>query len=384
MGILRPPRTGLQVQVLLLIAFSKKVSVPMSKSKLTLPNAVLSAAIASGLFLTPGLQQPVRASDTLENDAALQNRLLLSVQFNAPGDAAPQTGLGGGVRGSVQFSLPGGATPSTSIGGGTRGSVQFSLPGGATPSTSIGGGTRGSVQFSLPGGATPSTSLGGGTRGTVFSYPGDSSPPDTAGGGSRGEIWFETQTPEELIPVTEVGMQGQGTPMRAVLPPSQYGQTVSARPTFFVYMPQTLSQEVFFSVQDEQGKTLYHTRLNMSGQGGVVSVTLPDNAPELEIGKNYLWFFAPIQPGEILRPDNAATVGWVKRVEAASDRESFSSAIEQASAYAKEGIWYDTLSVLAQAQRSQPDNAALVQEWKELLEQVGLEAIATQPIAEQL
>jgi hypothetical protein len=115
-----------------------------------------------------------------------------------------------------------------------------------------------------------------------------------------------------------------------------------------------------------------------------LKLTLPENAPELEIGQNYLWFFAPIQPDGILRPDNATSVGWVKRVEATRDRQSFSSVIEQATAYAKAGVWYDTLSVLAQARRSQPNDVILEKEWKELLEQVGLEAIATQPFSEQL
>ncbi len=58
--------------------------------------------------------------------------------------------------------------------------------------------------------------------------------------------------------------------------------------------------------------------------------------------------------------------------------------IELAALYASSGIWYDTIALLGAAKLAQPGDATLASEWKELLEQVGLEAIAAQPIAEQL
>jgi len=174
--------------------------------------------------------------------------------------------------------------------------------------------------------------------------------------------------------------------MTALLPTTQHGRTAEARPTFFVYLPPTSSKEVFFSLQDEQGNHHYQTILKISGHRGVVSITLPDEAPELEVGTNYMWFFAPIEPDGILRPDNAGVTGWVKRVESPTQdsQNSALNPIELATEYAKQGIWYDTLKILATAQLAQPDDAILIDEWKELLEQVELNAIATQPIAEQL
>ena len=52
--------------------------------------------------------------------------------------------------------------------------------------------------------------------------------------------------------------------------------------------------------------------------------------------------------------------------------------------YAQEGIWYDTLATLNAAKLAQPDDVTLASEWKDLLQQVGLEAIADRPLAEQL
>ena len=378
----------------------------MSKSKLSLSQSVLSATLISGLLLVTELYKPAQASLTPNERETLPSDSLISVRFEAPGDGAPKSSIGGGVRGNVQFAVPGDAAPRSSVGGGVRGNVQFAAPGEAAPRSSVGGGVRGNVQFGAPGDAAPRNSVGGGVRGNVqFAAPGEAAPRSSVGGGVRGNVQFgapgdaaprnsvgggvrgvQFGTPGDAAPRNSVGggVRGDEPPaMAALLPSTKNGRTVSAHPTFFVYLPPTLSKEVFFSVQDEQGNNLYQTRRKISGQGGIISVTLPENAPALETGKNYVWFFAPILPDGILRPDNYVVTGWVKRVEAnvGSDRQS---PVEQATAYGKAGIWYDTLKILATAQRSQPNNANLTKEWKELLEQVGLNAIATQPLAEQL
>ena len=276
----------------------------------------------------------------LEN-ISLQNNLV-ALQFELPDDAVPQTSVGGGVRGKVTFALPEqAATPNTSVGGGVRGKVTFALPGqAATPNTSVGGGVRGEVQFALPGqAATPNTSVGGGVR-------------------------------------------GKQIPLTALVPTTKHGRTVSARPTIFAYLPSIGAEEVFFSIQDEAGNSHYHTMLKVPAQGGVISVTLPDSAPELGLNKNYLWYFAPIEPGGILKPDNYAVTGWVTRIEAdINQQELASSPIELATEYASAGIWYDTLEILAKAQQSDPSNTTFSSEWHDLLEQLELEEIASKPIA---
>jgi hypothetical protein len=82
-----------------------------------------------------------------------------------------------------------------------------------------------------------------------------------------------------------------------------------------------------------------------------------------------------------IRPDNYAVTGWVKRVSHQVDEQAFMNApVKLATEYAKAGIWYDTLKVLVEAQRSEPDNETFAQEWHDLLEQVGLEAISYKPI----
>jgi hypothetical protein len=273
----------------------------------------------------------------------------------------PVSGSPGGFLTSLEFKPPGDAAPASTNGGGTRGDVKFKPPGDSAPASTNGGGTRGDVKFQPPGDPSPTNTTGGGTRGPEFQPPGDAAPASTTGGGTRSEELLQ------LIPL---------------IPQTKIGRTVAARPTFFVYVPPTSSKQVFFSLQDENRNVHYQTTLKMSGQGGIVRVTLPADAPELEIGKNYMWFFATIEPGDILRPDSHGVSGWVKRVEPPTNSAENSSLtpLKLATLYAESGIWYDTVAVLGAAKQAQPGDATLAAEWKELLEQVGLKGIATQPI----
>ena len=335
----------------------------------------------------------VAAVNAAEVDASLRENPrgaevnLVALQFALPNDAAPKTSTGGGVRGSVQFALPSQTTaPKTSTGGGVRGDVQFALPGQTTaPKTSTGGGVRGDVQFALPGQtAAPKTSTGGGVRGDVqFTLPGQTAAPSTStGGGVRGDVQFalpgQTTAPSTS---TGGGVRGKNIPLTALIPSTQIGRTASARPTIYAFLPALGAQEVFFSLQDREGNSHYHAVLNVPTEGGVIGITLPESMPELALGMDYLWYFAPIEPGGFLRPDNYAVTGWVVRVEADVDREqSATSPVQLATAYATAGIWYDTLQTLVTAQAGDPNNATLTGEWRDLLEQVGLADIAEQPI----
>jgi len=309
------------------------------------------------------------------------------VQFALPGSSAPRSGVAGGVRGDVQFALPGGSAPQSGVAGGTRGEVQLTLPGGVAPRSGVAGGTRGEVELTLPSGAAPRSGVAGGSRGEVqLTLPSDANNPYTsAGGGIRGDVELllpnESSVPEVLDALAPEETVVNDTPvLTALVPPTKHGRTVSPRPTIYVYLPPIGAQQVFFSIQDEAGNSHYYTILNVSPQGGVIAITLPPDTPELEIDKNYLWYFAPIEPGGILQPDNYAVTGWVKRVENTVNKQEFAdSPVKLATKYAEAGIWYDTLQVLVEAQQSEPTNETYSTEWHDLLEQVDLEAIASQP-----
>ncbi|MEM9272449.1 MAG: DUF928 domain-containing protein [Cyanobacteria bacterium P01_F01_bin.143] len=389
--------------------------------------AILGTTISSLVILSANIAK----ADLLDSVE------LVALEFELPEDAVPDTSIGGGVRGNVQFALPEeNSTPNTSVGGAVRGDVQFALPEeNSTPDTSVGGGVRGQVEFTLPNQeSTPQTSLGSGIRGDVkfalpdqeviprasvgsgvrgdvefalpdqennpqtdvgsgvrgdveFSFPDQGLIPQTTlGSGVRGDVEFVIPS-KEAAPKTSVGngVRGEETPLTALVPKTKHGRTVSTHPTIFAYLPDIGAQEVFFSVQDEAGNSHYYTKLQVPSAGGIISIKLPNSLPELELRKNYLWYFAPLEPGGILRPDNYAVTGWVKRVETdINEQELANSPVKLATEYANAGIWYNTLEILVQAQNSDPNNPDFISEWDDLLEQVELEEIQGKSVFDQL
>jgi hypothetical protein len=377
----------------------------MNNYSIRMSKTLFSLTFASAMLMLTTGRDPARANSN-PSDAGFLNSLEFQmpdgdnppntfgggvrggVNFTSPTGEAPRRRVGGGVRGNVNFAAPGEGAPRNTSSGGVRGNVNFAAPGEGAPRNTSSGGVRGNVNFAAPGEGAPRNTSSGGVRGNVnFAAPGEGAPRNTSSGGVRGDVNFEAPGSNTTSQTASGGVRGEDlAKVIPLIPANSYGRTVSGRPTFLVYLPPTASQEVFFSLQDADRNHHYQKTFNISGQGGIVEITLPEDAPELEIGKEYVWFFAPISPDGILQPDNYSVTGWVKRVESPvpSDQVSSLTPIKLATIYAQEGIWYDTLAVLNAAKLAQPDDVTLASEWKDLLQQVGLEAIADQPLAEQL
>ena len=108
-----------------------------------------------------------------------------------------------------------------------------------------------------------------------FKSPTDKPAPrraSTSQGASRGEL---------------CGQSAQTAPIsvKALLPDSHYGLTAAERPTIVAYLPATSATEVFFSIKDEAKQLHFSTHVPISGQAGLVSLTLPEQAPALEAGE---------------------------------------------------------------------------------------------------
>ena len=171
-------------------------------------------------------------------------------------------------------------------------------------------------------------------------------------------------------------------PLAPLLPASAKGLTVASHPTVLAYLPETAANKVFFSWQDENNNDHYQNILPIENQGGIISLTLPEDAPPLEIGKNYQWAIAVMCDGR-LQPDSPMIVGQIQRVaieSTLSDRLNNASALETAAIYGEAGIWYETVAILAQLKITQPNNPSLASNWQELLTSVELEKFATTPL----
>lgn len=187
---------------------------------------------------------------------------------------------------------------------------------------------------------------------------------------TRGGCTIKDQKNKELIPL---------------LPKNKIGRTVSEYPEFFLYLPKTEAKVAEFVLQDDKGKQIYQTTLNINNSSGVIGISIPTNknVSPLQIGKNYSWSIALICDDK----DRSADVfqrGIVRRVEVSADIRSQLQKAEprlKAVIYAQTGIWQDALSTLIAARRANPNDADLAADWKILLDSVNLGKIAAEPIA---
>jgi Domain of Unknown Function (DUF928) len=324
-----------------------------------------------------------------ENSRALQRSKILATIFSL----CCVTQWGTSAR-AVMFEPPGDVAPAQTAGGASRGRVSFTPPGDTAPAQTSGGASRGRLSFTPPGDPAPTRTLSGSSRGVTFEAPGDPSPSSeqsSDGGASRSTIDpTANSTTQSIQQAPDSAADDRPDALIntaiALLPETEVGRTVEERPTFFVYLPETASRKVFFSLLDDRRNSYYQTFIEISGERGIVSFQLPEDAPPLEIGKNYEWYFAIVE-GEKMRPDSPTVSGWVKRVAPSaslSDRRASQDksgmTLELVRAYGLEGIWYDTLSSLVELKRLQPNNPNLNSEWTQLLEQVGLDSIAVNRI----
>ncbi|MBW4616619.1 MAG: DUF928 domain-containing protein [Desmonostoc vinosum HA7617-LM4] len=201
----------------------------------------------------------------------------------------------------------------------------------------------------------------------TFNPPKEQAPKSSSGGASRDV----STCGADLTATTKASV----TPL---LPKNNIGLTIAERPTVLIYIPQTNAKTALFSLQDEQNKQYYQTILPLPKKPGVMEVKIPHSVAALKTGKNYQWSLVMICTEE-LEPDSPWISGWIRRVEANSSL-NHQPTLELVSQLAKMGIWYDSLSTLAQLKRSQPNNSAVATSWQELLNSVELNAIANEPL----
>lgn len=194
-------------------------------------------------------------------------------------------------------------------------------------------------------------------------------PSRTGGAGTRGRRWC---------------IKGNKL-LTALTPNNNVATTVSANPTLFWYVPQTEAKSAEFVIFDpDLDREVYKTTLALEDIPGVVKLSLP-KAVSLETGKEYVWQLALICNPE--NPEEQDYVrGMIERTQLSSAQKTkLADAIEplkQAEVYAGAGIWLETLIVLSQLRHERPNDSKINDAWKELLESVELEAIATEPLIE--
>jgi len=177
-----------------------------------------------------------------------------------------------------------------------------------------------------------------------------------------------------------------GKPMTALVPPTNIGLTISERPTFWFYIPyQTTSTNLVEFLLINEKKQAYKTTFRLTSKPGIISLTLPQNAPALEIGKKYNWVLSFICDPENRLKDTFVK-GYIERVSINSDLknrlERVNTPRERILLFAENGLWYDVLTLLAEERRKKPNDTQVAKDWKDLLEssEVQLEELVSEPI----
>lgn len=159
--------------------------------------------------------------------------------------------------------------------------------------------------------------------------------------------------------------------------------TIAKYPTFWFYIPHTFAHKpsIEFVLQDDHDNYIYKTILRSPRiSGGIISIPVSQEAVPLVIGKRYQWTLS------IQEQQNSVFVqGAVQRVALNSElmnKLESAKPPQRVKLYAANGIWQDTLTLLANLHRKYPHDTILTSQWITLLQSVGLEDIANEPIIE--
>lgn len=205
----------------------------------------------------------------------------------------------------------------------------------------------------------------------VFDPPDRGAPPRTAEGGTRG---------------CEIAKEGQKD-LTALTPFPYLALTVEEYPTLFWYVPKSEAVELEFTLLDENEQEIYKTTFATPTQAGIVSLSLPEGelAP-LKAGKMYHWYLAMVCDAQD-RTGDRWVAGSIERYEPSQSlSEELAEASQMAvpSIYAREGIWQDALSTLAELRRDNPNDLTLLSRWEELLNSVQLGQFAEEPLVDPI
>jgi len=206
------------------------------------------------------------------------------------------------------------------------------------------------------------------TQNVNFQPPDVTAPPNRQGAAHRGEA-----CPKDLSIIP-------------LIPKSNDGLTLGESPTFFAYVSPSATQVEFtLQADDEKGTEVYKTTFKVD-QPGIVEVSIPaigDRQKSLEIGQRYQWSFSVACDDD--PSGNYFVKGIVQRIEPQETLKNVLTnpdPMARAIAYAKNGIWYETIATLAQMRRLAPDDSEPRAEWRQLLQSQGLESIADQPLVQ--
>ena len=204
-----------------------------------------------------------------------------------------------------------------------------------------------------------------------------------------------THAPMHLLTLAPYNPPNRGAPGRTrdagsrscglvALVPTQthWGETLEAHPTLWFYLASP-TETMTFELRDETtGEILSKAEFAATNGPGIGSYRLPATAPDLEPDRIYRWQLTL----DCAHTDSDPTVNSiVVRREADPDLAAqlpIASPEARVDLLATHGLWYDTLTELAQLRINNPQNPDLASAWVDLLEQpvVALDDLVEMPL----
>lgn len=190
-------------------------------------------------------------------------------------------------------------------------------------------------------------------------------PGRTAGGGSRDFGWCPSYSPHhgvELVPLVAAHAQNV---------------TTKARPSFLVHITNQSVEQLVLIVKDQEGEYNYETTVPIVEESGVIQISLPEDAPPLDVGKTYEWGVA-VACRSSLRPDDPFISGHIRRISAPD--MSRTPLVDQLAWHAEHHVWYDTISILGELKMTRSEDIELAASWTHILSDVGFAELASAPL----
>jgi hypothetical protein len=172
-------------------------------------------------------------------------------------------------------------------------------------------------------------------------------------------------------------------PLTALVPPTSTGYTIAQSPSFWFYVPYTLTEDhaLEFVLKDSQENTVYrHQGTGKEITPGIVNLRLPATV-NLDPNQRYEWYF--LVHCDVQNQERFVFVnGAIARLDQPDLQQQVArtAASERSSLYHLSGFWYDALDVAASQMQANPQDSEIRRSWIELLAAVELDHLSTEPI----
>jgi hypothetical protein len=201
-------------------------------------------------------------------------------------------------------------------------------------------------------------------------------PDRTSGAGSRKNFLC----PQDPPPLPTSDSSFRIPSLIALVPQNHAGLTLSARPTFWIYLPKTAAKQLVFSLREENGTVHSQSFLPIPEASGIVRLDLLADTSPLAVNKTYQWSVV-LMCGERPSPNDPVMAASIRRVNVTQPPTlEGSSALQQAHWYSQNGLWYDAIASLANLKQSSPHDPAIARVWSQFLHSAGLQALSAEPL----